>query len=404
MTTLCVLAITSLLAAQPAMPQTEERAEAERLARTGSYAEALQRFRAMAAAHPDDLEARVWIGRLQQWTGHADRAVDVFRSVLAASPDRVDALIGLGAALAELDRPDEAVATLDKAEKLAPDNVDLLAAQGHAHHIAGRARLALAYYRRAALLRPADPAIRLAYEDVQRDYGNRVSVDSFFESFSGATPNSWSGSAEVNMRIGDALRAFARGQQQRKFGETDVRGGGGLEWRVSYRWTLRGHALFSPDASVLPQVDGGAEASYTYRRVTYSASAQYVDFDLARAWIVAPGLTVPVAERFTIIARYVSSATEFASSGEWTDKSSGSVGVRTRLLDRLWVDVAYASGIENFDTLSTDRLGDFSANTFRGSARIELPSLTSVAATYEMQWREHDARMHRVTAGLVQRF
>jgi YaiO family outer membrane protein len=206
------------------------------------------------------------------------------------------------------------------------------------------------------------------------------------------------------MRIGDALRAFARGQQQRKFGETDVRGGGGLEWRVSYRWTLRGHALFSPDASVLPQVDGGAETSYTYRRVTYSASAQYVDFDLARAWIVAPGLTVPVAERFTIIARYVSSATEFASSGEWTDKSSGSVGVRTRLLDRLWVDVAYASGIENFDTLSTDRLGDFSANTFRGSARIELPSLTSVAATYEMQWREHDARMHRVTAGLVQRF
>lgn len=406
MTMLGVLVMTWMLAAQPAQqPAADARAEAERLARTGAYAEALQRFQAIVAASPDDLESRVWIGRLQQRTGHADRAVDVFRNVLTASPDRVDALVGLGSALAALDNPDEAVEALNKAEQLAPEDAELLAAQGAAHLKAGRARLSLAYYRRAALLKPADQAIREAFEEARRIHGHRIALGGYFESYDTATPDTWSGSVEINVRLGDPLRAFARGQQQRKFDETENRGGGGIEWRPTRHWAFRGHALFGPDTVVLPQFEGFAEAAFTKRRIIYAAGIQWLDFDAAaRAWILSPSVIVWLNDSLAVLARYSRSETEFLSSGHWIGHNSGMLGARARVLRRVWAEGAWARGIENFDTLSIDRLGVFDADTLRGALQIDFRSLTSIHGTYEYQWRGDDTKMLRVTASVVQRF
>lgn len=393
------------LAAQSAQqPASDARLEAERLARTGAYAEALQRFQAIVAASPDDLDSRVWVGRLQHWTGHLDRAVDVFRSVLTASPNRVDALIGLGSALTALDNPDEAVEALNKAEKLAPEDAEMLAAQGAAHLVAGRARLSLAYYRRATLLRPADPAIREAYEEARRIHGHRVVAGGYFEAYNTTTPDTWSGYGEINLRLGDPLRVFVRGQQQHKFGETEARGGGGFEWRPTRHWVLRGHALFGPDTIVLPRFDGVAEAAFTKRRITYTAGFQWADFEAARVWILSPGVTVRLNDSFAVLARYSRSETEFLSSGYWIGNNSGMLGARARVLRRVWAEGAWARGIENFDTLSIDRLGKFDADTLRGALQIDFRSLTSIHGTYEYQWRGDDTKMLRYTASLVQRF
>jgi tetratricopeptide (TPR) repeat protein len=400
-----VLVMTWMLAAQPAQqPAADARAEAERLALTGAYAEALQRFQAIVAASPDDLESRVWIGRLQQRTGHADRAADVFRSVLTVSPDHVDALVGLGSALTKLDRPDEAVEALSKAEKLAPENADLLAAQGAAHLAAWRVRLSLAYYQRAVLLKPGDPAIREAQEEARRIHGHRLTAGGYYEAYSTATADTWSGYGEINLRLGDSIRVSARGQQQHKFGETEVRAGGGVEWRPTRHWAFRGHALAGSDTTVLPQFDGGVAVDFTKHRITYTAGVQWVDFEAARAVIVSPGLTVQMNDALAVLARYSRSETEFLSSGDWIGHDSGLLGVRLRLLPRVWAEGAWATGIENFDTLSIDRLGKFDADTLRGALQIDFRSLTSIHGTYEYQWRGDDTKMLRVTASVVQRF
>lgn len=409
MTMLCVFLMTGLLTAQ--QPASNARAEAERLARTGSYAEALQRFEAIVAASPDDLDARIWIGRLQTLTGRPDRAVDVLRAVLGSDPRRTDALIALGTALTDLDRPADAIVELSRAEQLAPDDPDLLAAQGAAHLAAGHARLALAYYARAALLRPADPTIRSAYEDARRRLGHRIGVSGFFESYSEPTPDAWAGSVELNVRVSDPVRLFVKAQAQDKFDERDARGGGGIEWRASHRWFLRGHAMFGADSQVLPGLDTGGEAEFAKQRFSVVAGLQYVDFEpstpgaiAARAWILSPGLSVRLSDDLTALARYYRSLTEFAASGDWVVNDSGLLGLRLQVSPRVWIEGAWAGGTESFDTLSIDRLGNFDANTLRAAMQIDFGSLTSIAGAYEYQWRQDDQRMTRVTANLVQRF
>ena len=409
MTILCLLVMTGLLNTQ--QPATDQRAEAERLARTGAYAEALQRFEAMVAANPDDYEARIWVGRMMNRLGNPDRAAEVFRSVIAAKPDSADALVGLGAALAALDQPAEAIEELNRAEKLAPDDPELLAAQGAAHLAAGHVKLGLAYYRRAVLLRPADPVIREADADARRKYGHYISATGYFESYSEFAPDTWSGSIELNARATDQLRLIARGQMQDKFDESEGRGGGGIEWLPTRRVAFRGVALFSSNTTVLPRIDAYGEVGYTKRRISVAGGMQYVSFEpglsglqTARAWFAMPILTVRVNDDFLIVARYAHSWSEFDSGGSWVGNDSGSIGAQLRLLPRAWVGVAWAGGVESFDTLSVDRLGDFNANTVRGDVRLDLRSLTSIAGAYEYQWREGDLQMMRVTFGLVQRF
>src|SRR5688572_23180411 len=111
------MVLTLAVAAAPQAPAvqapSEPRAQAEQLARSGSYRAALERFQAIAAKNPDDLEARVWIARLHSLMGDDRRAVDVYESIIATHPKHVDALVGLGDALVRLGRLREAADTLN---------------------------------------------------------------------------------------------------------------------------------------------------------------------------------------------------------------------------------------------------------------------------------------------------
>src|SRR5262249_62323788 len=86
-----------LACAIAAAPQQapDAHADAERLARNGARAEALQRFQTIAAENPNDVDARLWIARLHMWMGHPALAVNVFESILASNPTNVEALTGV---------------------------------------------------------------------------------------------------------------------------------------------------------------------------------------------------------------------------------------------------------------------------------------------------------------------
>jgi hypothetical protein len=69
---------------------------------------------------------------------------------------------------------------------------------------------------------------------------------------------------------------------------------------------------------------------------------------------------------------------------------------------RVDLGVTYAYGIESFEDLTADRLGNLGANTIAPGLRIRLPSLTFLNATWEHQWRSNDTSIDRLTLSVVQ--
>lgn len=380
------------------------RAEAERLARDGSYEDALERFRELAAGDPRDVESRMWIGRLHLWMGHPQDAEAVLRGVLASAPSNLEAMVALGSALTSLGRLDEAVLVLGRAETLAPDNAQVMAAQGRAQSAAGRVPLALAYYRRAALLSPDNREIRHGLEQARRIHGHRVQGTFYGESFTEAVPETRSGDITFDFRMNESMRILARGQRQRKFARDETRAGGGFAWRGRRGIAVRAEGMAGRNVEVLPQADAHAELEYSTRVVDWMAGARFVHFASASEWIISPGVTLRVNDRLSMRARYDRSLTSFSGFEERVSNNSGSVGLSVQAHRRLRLDAGYARGIENFDALSIDRVGRFLANTVSGGARLDLPSLTSLAAVSEYQRRADGATMVRVTASFIQRF
>ncbi len=69
---------------------------------------------------------------------------------------------------------------------------------------------------------------------------------------------------------------------------------------------------------------------------------------------------------------------------------------------RVSLIATYAYGIESFEQLTTSRLGALGSTTAAAGARINLPAVTTVATTWEHQWRSNGTAIDRVTVSLAQ--
>jgi YaiO family outer membrane protein len=383
------------------------RADAEQLARSGAYEEALDRFRSLAAANPRDLDARVWIARLHAIMGHQRQAEDVYRSVLVEAPERLDALVGIGAALTAQGRLDEARPFLSRAEKLSPNDLEVLAAQGRLNLEDEQNRLALGYYGRATLIAPEQADLRLNLEEAHRRWDHRLEATYFNEVFSEDIDQTQSADVALNFRVTDRLRAFGRGQQERRFSETDQRGGGGLDWHVNRPWltSLQAHAMVGPGNLILPEVEVGFGLGWSGRKVSLMALGTLFNFDnSAQMWAFGPAIRVAFTDNAALSASLMRTLTEFAGFTDHVGDSAGKISFGFRIHPRLWLEAGYAGGIEDFDRVTVDRLGVFSANTVSGTARLDLRSLTTIVGTYEYQQIEGATEMGRLTLRFVQRF
>ena len=364
-----LLLLTTLVSLQTPDP----RLDAERLARSGAYEEALERFRSLATANPRDLDARTWIARLNVSMGHLRQGEEVYRSALLESPDRLDALVGLGSVLVSEGHLDEARVVLSHAEKLSPNDLEVLAAQGSLNLAAEQNFLALGYYGRATLIAPEQSDLRLNFEEARRRFDHRFEATYFNEAFSDTTPDTQSGEVTLDLRVNPQLRAFARGQQERRFSRTDLRGGGGLEWQIE-RWrlsSLQAHALVGPNNDVLPRVETGLGLGWTRRLASLTMAGRYFHFEDAGLWAIGPALHVNVWDDVVVSAGYMHTVTRVAGQDS-VGGDSGNIHVGFHMRPRLWLDGGYARGIENFDRVTVDRLGQFRANTVSGTARIHL--------------------------------
>lgn len=388
---------------EPAGPAAPTFAEAVQMANEGRAADALAAFRRLAAANPNDHEARLWIARLHERMGNQDLAEPVYRSVLLEDPVNLDATLGVASALLARDEPQEAIELLEIAEERSPQNATVLALLGRAHRRAGRPARAIGYFERAVAAEPTqEHTLRL--EDARLAYQHRIETRGFSEQFSGSTPDSRSGDLTVNYRLSDTLRVLGRGQVHRKFGLSEQRGGGGVEWRWKPAITLRGQALVGIDNRVLPEGDYLGELDYMHTVATWTASVRVFDLTGARTSVFSPAVAWMPSERWSLGLRYAMSWTETSAAQSIATGHSAHIRGAYRLYPRVWLHTGYAAGVEDFDNFSIDRIGDFRANTVAGGVRIELPTLTSVIGNYEHQWRSGDIDMGRVTVSLQQRF
>ena len=376
--------------------------EATQMAGDGRDAEALVAFQRRAAANPQDHAARLWIARLHKRMGHPDLADPVYRSVMLEDPANEDAVVGVASILVERGEASEALEILEPAAERAPKNPAIQEWLGRAHRVAGRDAESIPYFERAIAI---DPTVerQLRLESARQSVRHRVEIRGFNEQYDETTPDSRSGEVLLQFRVSDTVRILGRGQAQRKFGVSDQRGGGGLEWRWTPATTFRAHAIVGPDNEVMPEGDYLGEVDHTAGTATWSAGLRFFDFTGARTTVVTPAVNWWASDRLMLGARYAMSWTETNGFGSALGHSL-QIGADRRMRSRMWLLLAYAHGVEDFENFSIDRIGGFRADSLGGGVRFDLRSLTALSARYEYQWRAEDVDMGRVTVAVQQAF
>jgi len=381
-------------------PQAD-RSRAEQLARSGKVIEALAIFEQIVTQNPADLEVRMWIARLQLRLGRIEDAEAGFRAVLLQKPSDIDARIGLGAALTRKDLWREALTVLLEAEQEAGENAELFAALARAYRRAGDDRRALEYFKRALAIAPHDLDLVAGYEATARAYNHSIEVAGFGEGgASDARDISLTGSFRVLPRL--RLDGIARAQNRN--GTSDAQFGGGGIWRLNRSTNLEFRIGGGVDNTSLANGDVTAEARHYRGPFEIGGIYRYLSFTDVDVNSFSPVLAWDAGTRWRLAARYTYSRSSFQTTGETSGDHSALLRETFRASHRLDATFTYAYGIESFEDLTADRLANLGAHTVAASLRLRTPSLTTVAGTWEHQWRSNDTRVDRVTVLFVQRF
>ncbi len=392
---------TALVLSLACQSPSTDRDLAEQLARSGRTVEALAVFEKIVAQNPADVEVRLWIARLQLRMGRTEQAESGFRSVLLEHPTDVDARIGLGAALTRRDAWKEALVVLLAAERDAGQNADLFGALARAYRRAGDDQRALEYYTRAMALAPKDPDLVDGYEATLRAYGSSIAIEGFGER--GAS-DARSASLVAAVRLVPRLRVEGSAHVQSRAGSSDVLAGGGALWRLNRSTTLAVGVTGGSGNVSLPNGDLMATMVHYTGAFEVGGSIRHLSFTNVGVIAASPVLAWDPGGRWRLDGRYTFSRSSFDVTRQSSDDHSAVLRSTLRGWRRVDVNVAYAYGIESFEDLTIDRLAFFGATTVAAGLRIRMPSLTSVSATWEHQWRSNETRIDRVTVSLVRTF
>ena len=393
-----ILSVTLLVSPQA----PDQRAEAERMANSGANAAALKLFQAIAAANPDDIEARLWIARLHARMGNPEHAADVFRSIVAVQPQHVDALVGLGQALVTTGKLKEASDALNRAEALAGDRPAVLTAQGQLHQAANHNTLALAYLQRAIAIEPTNVEARRALDALRAERAHRLELDYDYQHLNVTDGDAHVGTVEVNARVGDTVRLFGRGQVQRMFGVDEQRGGGGIEWNVTRHGMIRLGGLFSGNNSYLPESDVFVDASVASGRTRWMAQVRAAKYGGADFWIGGPGVAVAFPGGIEASVRYYRGKfTQSSFNSESTDTIA--LRLQGRVNRRLRASAGFTHGIDRLDWLTIDRVAT-EADTLTLKTAFDCTPFTTFELGYAFESRPAGLQAHRARAGLTYRF
>ena len=250
-------------------------------------------------------------------------------------------------------------------------------------------------------LAPGDPDVVEGYEATVRAYGSSIVVEGFAE---GGVSDARSVSLTASVRVLPRLEIEGRARVQNRNGSSDTLGGGGGIWRINRSTNLAIRGAGGAGNTSLPNGDLMAEVRHYRGAFEIGGIVRYLSFSDVDVTAASPLLAWDTGERWRLATRYTYSWSSFHTTGE----SSGDHSVLLRETFRAWrrvdMTITYAYGIESFEDLTADRIGNLGANTIAATLQFRLPSLTSVATTWEHQWRSNDTRLDRLTVLVMQGF
>jgi hypothetical protein len=192
-------------------------------------------------------------------------------------------------------------------------------------------------------------------------------------------------------------------QYERKFSESEARGGAGVAWHLTPAFQLHGGALIGDDGLILPQLDGYGGVNYRMGRATWSFDLRFAEFDSVDVQIGGAGLRVALPHDGGAWAKYYRFSTDYIEGlsdvvHSWVLGASGHSGQH-------WtIGAEYTRGPDQLEMLTVDQTGAFETNTYSGFAERLLTPMLSIQGRYDYQDRPDDVRVHRGTFRLVHRF
>jgi Flp pilus assembly protein TadD/TolB-like protein len=187
-----------------------------RLARRSALVEQAALYAARGVAlSPDDPEAHITLGQVQNASGHADEAVKSFEHALRLRPQSSDALLGMADAYNSQGRAGEAEKLYQKVLALRPDETSAMSRYGAFCYVQGRHEEAAKYFRKVSELVPdlaqAHSNLGAALQKLDRNEEARIAFRKALALQPSAVGYSNLGTLEFSLgRYGDARQSFTR--------------------------------------------------------------------------------------------------------------------------------------------------------------------------------------------------
>lgn len=151
---------------------------------------------------PEDMEARGWRGRIQQWMGRLDEAEADYRAVLERHPQDTDILVGFADVLSRQGRTEEALEALEQARQADPSRTDVHVRRGQLLRRLERRPEARAAFQHALSLAPDDAAARKGLDSLQPEARHEVTVGADLDRFN-YTSTAHSFAANLRSKLGE---------------------------------------------------------------------------------------------------------------------------------------------------------------------------------------------------------
>jgi len=276
-----------------------------------------------------------------------------------------------------------------------------LTALARAYRRSGNDRRALEYYKRALTIAPGDWDVLEGYEAMIRAYANSIEIEGLAE---GGASDARSASVTGSVRVVPRLRLDGIVRWQTRSGSSDAQAGGGGTFKVNRSTNLAFRLGGGVDNVSLANGDATAEVRHYRGPFEIGFNFRYLSFTDAHVNSYSPILAWDRGTRWRLATRYTYSWSSFQNTGQTSGDHSALVRESFRVTRRVDTTLTYAYGIESFEDLTADRIANLAAHTVAGSVRVRMPSLTTLAGTWEHQWRANDTVIDRVTVLFVQRF
>lgn len=352
------------------------------------YDEALVIFRRLAEANPRDLEARLWVARLESWKGRYAVAEELYNQLLGDDPENFEAELGLVDVLGWQGRHDEALARLDKLETRHPDNFDLLLRRARLLRWAHRRRESIQAYEEVLAREPENREARDALASLRAELFYKLEAGYYTEEFDFAR-NTHGAFVELAYHDLDRVWLLGRFQYQNKFSQNNTRYTLGGTYRFFARTWVRGEASLAPPGdTVIANQDYTVEVTQgLHQRFRVGGGYRFLNFRAANVHALTALAEWDPRSDLHLYVHYVPARTTFETPPASVWNQNGWARLVWDAHRKVSPYLLFAVGSEDFAGVSAEQLGRFAAQTYGAGAEVRATPRHGFRAGYYFQNR-----------------